>query len=151
MALIKCVECGNGISDKAAMCPACGHPIGNSAGSAAHESAAKNNIAFEKRIEQYIANGYNLVKRESNSVTVSKLHRKAINKIIIESLIAIALGIALIYTDFDITSGHDTLVGVLIIFVGPLISCIYEFASSRARISISTIGKIEETGNVLKH
>ena len=27
MALIKCVECGREISDAAAMCPGCGHPL----------------------------------------------------------------------------------------------------------------------------
>lgn len=29
MALIKCPECGNEVSDKAASCPKCGYPIQN--------------------------------------------------------------------------------------------------------------------------
>jgi hypothetical protein len=28
MALIKCIECGAEVSDKAAACPKCGHPVG---------------------------------------------------------------------------------------------------------------------------
>lgn len=30
MALIKCSECGNGMSDKAIACPKCGYPINSS-------------------------------------------------------------------------------------------------------------------------
>jgi len=32
MALVKCPECGNNISDKAKSCPKCGHPMGVSSG-----------------------------------------------------------------------------------------------------------------------
>lgn len=42
MALIKCPECGQQISDKANVCPNCGHPI-------AYENAKENMNSFFKQ------------------------------------------------------------------------------------------------------
>ena len=56
MALIKCPECGNMISDKAAHCPRCGCPVGNagvqqdaSDARARYEDNDRTRIIYEKR------------------------------------------------------------------------------------------------------
>lgn len=44
MALIKCAECGNEISDKAAACPNCGAPVAGAASAVSFHPASHVNV-----------------------------------------------------------------------------------------------------------
>jgi uncharacterized membrane protein YvbJ len=49
MALIKCSECGNIISDRAVACPGCGAPLGNGAAATSPSRLAVTNSVRVKR------------------------------------------------------------------------------------------------------
>lgn len=139
MALIRCAECKKEVSSNAVSCPHCGSPIGG--------SGSIGSVAFEKRIEQYKAKGFSLRKRDGNTVKMrgkkimdSKkrliLMIAGIVWIIVGTLFMFALGlIGYVFGGLFIAGGV-----AMMVLLGKDVS-----------ISLTTTGKIEEVGNVLKN
>jgi len=67
--LVECGDCGKSVSVRAKACPNCGNPIVSSGNSVVHSAnVSSDSVAFENRIEEYKAFGYQLVKRSGNTV-----------------------------------------------------------------------------------
>lgn len=163
MALIKCPECKREVSDRANSCPACGCPIGNG-GTA---TGSSGNTTFEKRINEYIKNGYKLTKRQGNTVKLHKFKKKHIVSLVLIPIIYITIFIIMatimtnnspsttsyvmsqIYVEeiqFNLLI-YGILIGIPFLILLIIASCI----SPILTISITRTGKIEERGNTLKN
>ena len=145
MAMIKCKECGKAVSDLASTCPSCGCPIGG---------GSVGGSAFEKRIEQYKSAGYILKKREGNTVVMKsvgwkgEMAKKKSVFIVIGVLTTLFGAWALLTFLFSNYLLGFFLLALTILFL--FLFNMYEVNVRRVTISINTVGKIEETGCVLK-
>ena len=144
MALIKCSECGKQVSDKAAACPNCANPIGG--------SGSVGNNAFEKRIEQYKANDYKLLKRSGDSVQM--LANKGNVKVSAAFLIICGVLLNMLFiTSFIIAMPNVVMTRVAFLVGGFVFVFLGVWINQHSRTAIITLtktGKLEETGNVLK-
>ena len=144
MAIMKCAECGNSVSDKANMCPQCGYPIGN------NETDMDSNISFEKRIEQYLQSGYDLVERQGNSVTLIKPKKSWIVFYFI-----VTIGICIMWyfgnTFFSLKNKNlPSFLVPLFTVTGLIYSIIMDRKRFRVIVSLTSTGTIQETGYKLK-
>ena len=150
MPLISCPDCGKkDVSDRVSACPNCGCPL------AGGGSVSNGNIAFENRIEEYKNAGYLLRKRNGDTVEMlifvkskncPNSFKLANNLIQIFFCIFILVGIFLIFF-------FSVLLGVIycaIITGGSAVTGNALTAKRTATITLTKIGKLEETGFVLK-
>lgn len=136
MALIKCGECGRQVSDKAGKCPVCRNPIGS--------DDSTGNIAFEKRIEEYKKAGYILKKRNGDTVKLQKVPMSL-------TVISILFILFFAVVGMIIMAFGRLLLGVVITGFFSLIILISLDMSYNVYISLNKIGKVEETGYILKN
>jgi len=144
--LVECSDCGKSVSSKARSCPNCGNPdIGGV------NSAKESNISFEKRIEEYKENHYRLLERSANSVvmvgepTDKAVYGASFLIALVEIFLFIAGLLVIIFVSF--------LGGAILVLFAVLLALLYykiRKSNGRVVISINTLGKIEESGNVLK-
>ena len=142
MALIKCSECGKQVSDTATVCMGCGAPVG--------DSGVVGNTAFEKRIEEYQANGYNLFKREGDSAKMIKKSYATV--VIIVTIVFFIIGAIWSFASaWDRGYGGAFAMLPMVFMVAMSIIIIFSIRNSfLAIITITKTGKIEETGVILK-
>jgi len=160
MALIKCSECRRDVSDRAYKCPNCGNPL------SMRSSTPRNNyinaqngqsdnlfenpdVLFERRIDEYIENGYVVHERKGETVKLFRDKKTAgwialITILIITFIAVITLNAVFFPWESSIFYG--------IAFSIPS----YSIVIARKRygmvtISLTRTGNIEEIGNVLKN
>jgi uncharacterized membrane protein YvbJ len=145
-----CTECGKQISEKDVVCPFCGNPAndnGNINGNKSFERNIPNGKeAFEKRIDEYKANKYRLVKRSGDTVKMAKF-----NKLAVAVVIIVALGVMCFIPVFiDPDNGVAAIPFVLFEILVWVIGLTILTKTATVIISLTQTGGIEETGNILK-
>jgi len=149
--LIKCPDCEREVSQRAASCPSCGAPLGGGGSSVGGNSG---NVAFENRIEEYKANGYVVRKREVNSVEMKLVGwhgnaKRFIPVFIITGIITALFGagalLTFLFSNYLLGFILLIITGVAMFFINKI-----EVVARKVIISINSVGKLEETGSVLK-
>jgi len=109
------------------------------------------NKLFEKRIDEYKAANFKMIKRSDKSVTMFKQTKKAT---VITVVINAFLLILFIYSNFLYNTSGYYFMGfrlfVLLILIAILFCGGFSYTSGKVIIAITQTGVIEETGNVYK-